>query len=168
MTITKDNSTFTYYIPTPHSLFVSSIGTTPGMSILLTLTILSTSLLLILIFGTIWGLRAGYRGGILDRVLRILGPLFPAIPGWFWAVALLWVLWWKLSLLPLSYIDYIHRASVEGRVTIFTHLKGLALPILTLTIVNVPVYAMMVRNLIMKEREEDYVTIDILKGLPDE
>ncbi|AHL23024.1 ABC-type dipeptide/oligopeptide/nickel transport systems, permease components [Thermococcus nautili] len=165
--ITRGNSTLIYYIPTPHSIFTSTVGTTPGTSILLTLAILSVSLLLILIFGALWGLRAGYREGISDRILRILGPSFSAIPGWFWAVALLWILWWKLSVLPLSYLDYIHRASVEGRVTIFTHLKGLALPILTLTLVNIPVYAMTVRNLIIRAREEDYVITDVLKGLPD-
>ncbi|WP_297549978.1 ABC transporter permease [Thermococcus sp.] len=167
ITITKNESTFTYYVPTPHGIYTSWVGTTPGKSILLTLTIMTLSLLLILIFGALWGLRAGYRGGLPDRILSVLGPSFSAIPGWFWAVVLLWVLWWKLSVLPLSYLDYVHRASVEGRVTIFTYLKGLSLPILTLTLVNIPVYAMTVRNLVVREKSEDYVIIDIIKGLPD-
>ncbi|WP_297469975.1 ABC transporter permease [Thermococcus sp.] len=167
ITITRGNSTFTYYVPTPHGIYTSSVGTTPGKSILLTLAIMTLSLLLILVFGALWGLRAGYRGGLPDRILSVLGPGFSAIPGWFWAVVLLWVLWWKLSVLPLSYLDYVHRASVEGRVTIFTYLKGLSLPILTLTLVNIPVYAMTVRNLVVREKSEDYVVTDIMRGLPD-
>ena len=167
ITITRGNSTFTYYILTPHDIYTSFVGTTPGKSILLTLTIMTLSLLLILGFGVLWELRAGYGGGLSDRVLRVLGPSFSAIPGWFWAVVLLWILWWKLSVLPPSYLDYVHRAGVEGRVTVFTYLKGLSLPILTLTLVNIPIYAMTVRNLVVREKREDYVTTDILKGLPD-
>ncbi|WP_297535232.1 ABC transporter permease [Thermococcus sp.] len=168
ITIQHGNTTSTIIIPSPHETFVSVVGTTPGRAILLTLTILSISLLLIFIIGVVWGLRAGYRGGRSDRLLQFLGPAFSAIPGWFWAVALLWVFWWKLSVFPLSYLDYIHRASVEGNVTVLTHLKGLALPIITLTLVNVPVYAMNVRNLVVRAKNEDYILTDVMKGLPDD
>jgi len=167
VTISRGNYTMTYYIPSPHSVFISLVGTTPGKAILTTLAILTLSLLLILFFGVLWGLKAGYRGGLADRILGVLGPTFSAIPGWFWAVVLLWVLWWRLSVLPLSYLDYIHQASVEGNLTLLTYLKGLALPILTLTLVNVPVYAMTVRNLVVRTKNEDYVVTDVLKGLPD-
>ncbi|WP_457751476.1 ABC transporter permease subunit [Thermococcus sp.] len=79
----------------------------------------------------------------------------------------MWILWWKLSVAPLSYIDYIHQAEANGHVTLLTYIYGMAIPVLTLTFVNTAVYAYNVRTLVVKELDQDYFMVDLLKGLPD-
>jgi len=133
----------------------------------LSLTILIMTTSIIFIFGLYWGLKAGYKGGLWDRLLSTIAPIFSGIPAWFWALLFVWTLWWNYSIGDISYTNSIMRAKAQGEVTTLTHLHALFLPVIALTFSNVVVYAFNVRNLVKKESFEEYFFIDILKGLPE-
>ncbi|WP_297476786.1 ABC transporter permease [Thermococcus sp.] len=165
--IHEGNSVMYIPHPSPHQIFHMLVGTSPQMAILNTLFLLSVTMVLVFTVGGYWGLKAGYQGGRWDGVLAVLAPMFSAIPGWFWGIFLMWALWWKLSIVPLSYIDYVHMVEGTGKPTPFTYLYALTIPTLTLTFANVAVYAYNVRNLVRNELHEEYFLADVLKGLPD-
>lgn len=158
---------YVFYRPSPRERFVGLYKTTPEHAILLTLVILSLTMALIFLTGLYWGIRAGYKGGWSDRVLSFLAPIFSGIPGWFWAILMMWLLWWNLDISTINYMDYIKHAEGMKQLNLFTYLKALLLPVITLTASNVVVYAFSVRNLIVKERSAEYFAIDPLKGLSD-
>lgn len=121
----------------------------------------------ILTFGLYLGLRAGYRGGLADKVLSVLTPVFSAIPSWFIAVVLLYTLYWKASILPVNFEDYLRDASLNGDSTALAYLVGLLLPVLTLVVAMIWEYAFNVRNMVKFEAMSDHVVYDRAKGLPD-
>jgi len=133
----------------------------------LSFAVLAMTTLLIFVFGLYWGLRAGYRGGLWDKILSGLAPLFSGIPAWFWALLFVWTLWWKWNIGDISYTNSLMRARAYGGIGVLTYLNALLLPVIALTFSNVVVYAFNVRNLVKKEAFEEYFFIDILKGLPD-
>lgn len=165
--IRGQNEVIEIHISSPSEMFYHVVGVSAGDAILNTLLLLTLTMILVFVIGLSWGLRAGYKGGWWDKTLRATAPLFSAIPGWFWGIFLMWVLWWKLSVVPLSYIDYIHQVEANGHVTPLTYLYAMTIPVLTLTFVNTAVYAYNVRTLVVKELDQDYFMVDLLKGLPD-
>ncbi|NJF25034.1 ABC transporter permease [Thermococcus sp. Bubb.Bath] len=162
-----ENGVYRFYIPSPREKFMHMYGTTPQHAILLTFTVLSLSMVLIFLAGLYWGVHAGYKRGWSDRILSALAPVFSGIPGWFWAILLMWLLWWRLDLSTINYIDYIKHAQGMKRLGITTYLNALLLPVATLTLSNIVVYAFNVRNLIVRESGSEHVLVDILKGLPE-
>ncbi len=165
--IKTEKGVYVSYSPSPREWFVGLYKTTPEHAILLTFVILSLTMALIFLTGLYWGVRAGYKGGWSDRVLSSLAPIFSGIPGWFWAILMMWLLWWNLNVSTINYMDYIKHAEGMKQLDLFTYLNALLLPIITLTVSNVVVYTFSVRNLIVKERSAEYFSIDPLKGLPD-
>ncbi|CAD5243240.1 ABC transporter permease subunit [Thermococcus camini] len=155
------------YNPSPRESFEEAFMTTPEKAILTTFTVLLLTMTLVFLLGLYWGLKAGYQGGQWDKVLSTLAPIFSAIPGWFWAIFLLWTLWWRLDLSTIDYTSYIARAKATGEVSVFTYLNALLLPVLTLTFANVVIYAFNVRTLVRRETHEEHFFADVLKGLPD-
>ncbi|ASJ11506.1 ABC transporter permease subunit [Thermococcus thioreducens] len=123
--------------------------------------------LFILTFGLYLGLRAGYKGGKTDRLLSLLTPLFSAIPSWFIAVVLLYMLYWKVSLLPIDFEGYLRRTSIDGGSLPVVYIIGLLLPVFTLVVAMIWEYAFNVRNLVRFESNEGHVLYDRAKGLPD-
>ncbi|NJE30235.1 ABC transporter permease [Thermococcus sp. 18S1] len=161
------NMTAKIYHPSPREVFEKAFRTTPERAILTTFTVLLLTMVLVFLLGLYWGLKAGYRGGWWDRILSALAPIFSAIPGWFWAIFLLWMLWWRLDLSTIDYMGYIAHAKATGEISVLTYLNALLLPVLTLTFANVVIYAFNVRTLVKKETHEEHFFADVLKGLPD-
>ncbi|AMQ18777.1 hypothetical protein A0127_06120 [Thermococcus peptonophilus] len=158
---------FRDYKTTPRELFQYVTGITPETTVLTTLSLLTIVMLIVLPLGLYWGLHAGYRGGLSDKILLILAPVFSGIPAWFWGLFLLWTLWWKFDIGTISYLNYIHREMANGGPGISDYFTALLIPLLALTIGNIAVYAFHVRNFVKKEVKEDYFFADVMKGLPE-
>ncbi|MBP1911580.1 hypothetical protein [Thermococcus stetteri] len=105
---------FREYRITPGELFQHVTGITHETAVLTTFFLLAVTMLIVLPLGLYWGLHAGYKGGVSDRILLILAPVFSGIPAWFWGLFLLWTLWWKFDIGTISYLNYIHREMANG------------------------------------------------------
>jgi len=130
-----------------------------------TLAILLIVELTVLGAGTYLGLRAGYEGGRLDALVSALAQLFSALPVWFIG-ALIFLLAWRFSVVP----DFTMRVqlSVTGSIgKASAYLVGLLLPAITMVLASVWEYAYTLRNIVVGERESDYVTYDRARGLPE-
>ncbi|MFA4701824.1 ABC transporter permease subunit [Pyrococcus kukulkanii] len=143
-------------------LKVSPIG-----ALLTTLLVLSLSMILIFIGGLILGTLAGFKGGTLDKLVLNLAPIFSAIPGWFWGVLFLWLLWWRLDLFTIDFQRHVLTVQAKGESMVLGYLKASAIPVLTLFFTNVLPYAFIVRNIVRKERINYFITVDRLKGFPE-
>ncbi|WP_052696192.1 ABC transporter permease subunit [Palaeococcus ferrophilus] len=140
----------------------------PGyMFIVKSLIILALTELFILTAGLYLGLRAGYNGGLLDRAVSGLAPIFSAIPSWFIAILFLFFFAWKSSFLPLDFERYIMDVRLEGGSVPRAYLVGLLLPVLTLVVAMIWEYAFNVRNLVRYESQSEHVLYDRARGLPD-
>ena len=165
--VTYNGTTYRYYDPAPRELFIKWLKTTPEKSIAVTISLLFLSMAIIFPLGLYWGLRAGHKGGISDRILLLLAPVFSGVPGWFWGLMFLWVLWWRFDVGAVSYMNHIQMAKVHGSVGLADHFIALLIPVLALTFANIAIYAFNVRNLVKQEAQEGYFLVDSLKGLPD-
>jgi len=165
--IEYNGTTYQYYYPPPREIFIEWLKITPEKCIAITISILLLSMAIIFPLGLYWGLKAGHKGGIPDRILLLLAPVFSGFPGWFWGLMFLWVLWWRFDIGTISYINHIQKAEAHGSVGLVDHLVGLLIPVLALTFANITIYAFNVRNLVKQEAHEGYFLVDVLKGLPD-
>ncbi|WP_240910806.1 ABC transporter permease [Thermococcus sp. MAR1] len=147
--------------------FIEMYMISPEGAILTTMVVLALTMALVFVLGLYWGLKAGYNGKRSDRILTTLAPVFSAIPGWFWGVFLIWVLWWRTGLSTIDYMTYIARARLNDELGFGTYLNAMLIPVLTLTFANVVIYAFNVRTLVRKEMHEEHFFADVLKGLPD-
>ena len=130
-----------------------------------TVVILLIVELTILGLGTYLGLRAGYEGGRLDALVSALAQLFSAVPVWFIG-ALFFLLAWRFSVIP----DFTMRVqlSVTGSIgKASAYLVGYLLPALTMILASIWEYAYTLRNIVVGERESDYITYDKARGLPE-
>ncbi|HHI00226.1 MAG TPA: ABC transporter permease [Thermococcus litoralis] len=164
---TYEGKTYQFYILSPRGVFTTWLKITPEKSIAMTISLLLLSMGIIFPLGLYWGLRAGHRGGISDRILLLLAPVFSGVPGWFWGLMFLWVLWWRFDVGTVSYMNYIQRVEAHGSAGLIDHFIALLIPVLALTFANIVIYAFNVRNLVKQEAHEEYFLVDCLKGLPD-
>jgi len=147
--------------------FIEAYKISPEGAVITTMVVLALTMALVFVLGLYWGLKAGYNGKRSDRILSTLAPVFSAIPGWFWAIVLIWTVWWRTDLATIDYMTYIARARLNDELEIRTYLNALLIPVLTLTFANVVIYTFNVRTLVKNEMHEEHFFADVLKGLPD-
>ena len=130
-----------------------------------TFSILIIAEVMILIFGLYLGLRAGYNGGIAEKLVSTLAPFFSAIPAWFVGAILVLILW-STGHSPIFWMN-IQQAAANNTLNAMTYIKYYLPPAFTLFLAMVWEYAFTISTFIREEKGEYHVVADKAKGLPD-
>jgi peptide/nickel transport system permease protein len=109
-----------------------------------------------LIFGLTAGYFAGIKpGGRADLILTVVALVFNSLPDFFLGVALLYVVGFKMGILPL------------GGYGPPPHIRNVILPALTLAVIGAATYQRLLRTQMAEVRNEDFVRTARAKGLAD-
>lgn len=118
-----------------------------------------------LIAGLYLGLKAGYNGKKVEKLVSTLAPFLSAIPSWFIG-AILFLILWDLGYTP-DFQMRMQQASINGSSDWSTYFLAYLPPALTVFLSMVFEYAFIVKNLVAQERIANHVIADRAKGLPD-
>jgi len=119
----------------------------------------------VLLAGLYLGVRAGYNGGKMEKVISVVTPFVSAIPSWFIGT-LVFLSMWDMGYNP-DFQMRIQEASVKNSLSTTTYLLAYIPPVIVVFLTMVFEYAFIVMNLVANEKTEDHITADIAKGLPD-
>jgi len=119
-----------------------------------------------LIFSTILALTLGLfagakKGGIADKLSRVLGVVGIAIPDFFIGLALLNVFAYRVSWLPSG------NRVAPGQITFWDRFPNYILPVATLTIAMLAVLIRYTRNSVLDTLNRDFVKTARSKGVPE-
>lgn len=107
-----------------------------------------------LLFGLTAGFFAGVKpGGRADLILTTIALVFNALPDFFLGVVLLYLVGFKLGILPL------------GGYGPPPHIRNVILPAFTLAVIGAATYQRLLRTQMAEVRQEDYVRTARAKGL---
>ena len=127
-----------------------------------TLELVLTALILSTILALTLGLFAGAKkGGIADKLSRVLGVVGIAIPDFFIGLALLNVFAYRVSWLPSG------NRVAPGQVTLWDRFPNYILPVATLTIAMLAVLIRYTRNSVLDTLNRDFVKTARSKGVPE-
>ena len=127
-----------------------------------TLELVLSALILSTILALTLGLFAGAKkGGIADKLSRILGVVGIAIPDFFIGLALLNVFAYRVSWLPSG------NRVAPGQVTLWDRFPNYILPVATLTIAMLAVLIRYTRNSVLDTLNRDFVKTARSKGVPE-
>ena len=127
-----------------------------------TLELVLSALILSTILALTLGLFAGAKkGGIADKLSRILGVIGIAIPDFFIGLALLNVFAYRVSWLPSG------NRVAPGQVTFWDRFPNYILPVATLTIAMLAVLIRYTRNSVLDTLNRDFVKTARSKGVPE-
>lgn len=127
-----------------------------------TLELVLSALILSTILALTLGLFAGAKkGGIADRLSRILGVVGIAIPDFFIGLVLLNIFAYRVSWLPSG------NRVAPGQVTLWDRFPNLILPVATLTIAMLAVLIRYTRNSVLDTLNRDFVKTARSKGVPE-
>ncbi|MBI2339119.1 MAG: ABC transporter permease [Deltaproteobacteria bacterium] len=111
------------------------------------------ALSLALVFGVLAGLKAAARPeGLIDRFLKLAGPVVLSLPSFVKAVLLIMIFSFWLKCLP--------PALWEG-------IRSSLLPVLTLALVPLAYFAQLTRAGVLSQLRQDYVKTARAKGVPE-
>lgn len=144
------------------------------------LELMGAALLLALLAGVPLGVMAALRrGGMADRIVRVMAVAGAAIPA-FWFGAVLIILFYRdLGWFPASgRFTGIPPAPATGLLTIDALIAGdwrgfriacahLALPVLTLALLDLGLFARLARNQTLGVMAQDYIRVARAAGLPE-
>jgi peptide/nickel transport system permease protein len=127
-----------------------------------TLELVLSALILSTILALTLGLFAGAKkGGIADKLSRVLGVVGIAIPDFFIGLALLNVFAYRVSWLPSG-----NRVAPD-QVTLWDRFPNYILPVATLTIAMLAVLIRYTRNSVLDTLNRDFVKTARSKGVPE-
>lgn len=127
-----------------------------------TLELVLSALILSTILALTLGLFAGAKkGGIADKLSRVLGVVGIAIPDFFIGLALLNVFAYRVSWLPSG------NRVAPGQVTLWDRIPNYILPVATLTIAMLAVLIRYTRNSVLDTLNRDFVKTARSKGVPE-
>ena len=127
-----------------------------------TLELVLTALILSTILALTLGLFAGAKkGGIADKLSRVLGVVGIAIPDFFIGLALLNVFGYRVSWLPSG------NRVAPGQITFWDRFPNYILPVATLTIAMLAVLIRYTRNSVLDTLNRDFVKTARSKGVPE-
>jgi peptide/nickel transport system permease protein len=127
-----------------------------------TLELVLSALILSTILALTLGLFAGAKkGGIADKLSRVLGVVGIAIPDFFIGLALLNVFAYRVSWLPSG------NRVAPGQVTLWDRFPNYILPVATLTIAMLAVLIRYTRNSVLDTLNKDFVKTARSKGVPE-
>jgi peptide/nickel transport system permease protein len=149
------------------SQYPAHVSTLLGQTIPWTLTLVGTATVIAFFLGTVLGILAGWRhGGWLERLLPAL-MFLQAIPYFFLALVLLYVLAINVHIFPIG------QGYAGGLVPgwhwnfISSAILHSLLPALTIVITSVAGWMLQMRNVMITTIGEDYVLAAQAKGLRD-
>lgn len=130
-----------------------------------TLLLVSLSILLAVVAGLGLGtLMALSAGKLRDRVLSVVTLLFYSLPS-FWIALMLMVLFAvQLGWLPTGGQQTLGRR-LSGIDLVIDRARYLVMPMLSLALYYVAVYARLTRTAVLEMRQQDYVRTAVAKGL---
>jgi peptide/nickel transport system permease protein len=127
-----------------------------------TLELVLSALILSTILALTLGLFAGAKkGGIADKLSRVLGVVGIAIPDFFIGLALLNVFAYRVSWLPSG------NRVAPGQITLWDRFPNYILPVATLTIAMLAVLIRYTRNSVLDTLNRDFVKTARSKGVPE-
>ena len=127
-----------------------------------TLELVLTALILSTILALTLGLFAGAKkGGIADKLSRVLGVVGIAIPDFFIGLVLLNIFAYRVSWLPSG------NRVAPGQVTFWDRFPNYILPVATLTIAMLAVLIRYTRNSVLDTLNRDFVKTARSKGVPE-
>ena len=127
-----------------------------------TLELVLSALILSTILALTLGLFAGAKkGGIADKLSRVLGVVGIAIPDFFIGLALLNVFAYRVSWLPSG------NRVAPGQITFWDRFPNSILPVATLTIAMLAVLIRYTRNSVLDTLNRDFVKTARSKGVPE-
>ena len=127
-----------------------------------TLELVLSALVLSTILALTLGLFAGAKkGGIADKLSRILGVVGIAIPDFFIGLVLLNIFAFRVEWLPTG------NRVAPGQVTFWDRFPNLILPVATLTIAMLAVLIRYTRNSVLDTLNRDFVKTARSKGVPE-
>ena len=149
------------YFPTP-------VMTVIGQGSPWTLVLATVSVVISFVLGTLLGVVIAWRRGSgLDTVLPPLLTFFSAVPYFWLALILLYVLGFTLNLFPLNggySIDVTPGLTSDFLASAVQHSL---LPALTLVLSSIAGWVLGMRNAMITTLSEDYVLMAEAKGLPE-
>jgi peptide/nickel transport system permease protein len=148
--------------------FPTSVTSVIAQDLPWTLVLVGVSVIISFVLGTLIGMFIAWRrGSIADTVLPPFMILFSAVPYFWLALILLYVLGFKLNLFPLSG-GYNSSVSPGLNGDFLASAIGHAiLPALTIVISSIAGWMLGMRNTMITTLTEDYVLMAQAKGLPD-
>ena len=127
-----------------------------------TLELVLSALILSTLLALALGLFAGAKkGGIADKLSRVLGVIGIAIPDFFIGLVLLNIFAFRVEWLPTG------NRVAPGQVTLWDRLPNLILPVATLTIAMLAVLIRYTRNSVLDTLNRDFVKTARSKGVPE-
>ena len=127
-----------------------------------TLELVLSALILSTILALTLGLFAGAKkGGIADKLSRVLGVIGIAIPDFFIGLVLLNIFAFRVEWLPTG------NRVAPGQVTFWDRFPNLILPVATLTIAMLAVLIRYTRNSVLDTLNRDFVKTARSKGVPE-
>jgi len=127
-----------------------------------TLELVLSALILSTLLALTLGLFAGAKkGGIADKLSRVLGVIGIAIPDFFIGLVLLNIFAFRVEWLPTG------NRVAPGQVTLWDRLPNLILPVATLTIAMLAVLIRYSRNSVLDTLNRDFVKTARSKGVPE-
>lgn len=131
-----------------------------------TLAITVTSALLAFAIGTLLGAAAAQRAGsVKDSALSFGNYALFAMPGFWLGLILMVIFSSKLGWMPTAGMRNV-RANYTGIRDALDVLHHMILPVVTLTLVQIPIYFRITRASVIEQRQEDYMTTFRATGLP--
>ncbi len=132
-----------------------------------TLVLVGVSVIISFVLGTLLGIFVAWRrGSIFDTVLPPLTTIFYAVPYFWLALLLVYILGFKLNLFPLSggyNTSFIPGLNPDFITSAITHS---ILPALTIVLASISGWLLGMRNTMITTMTEDYVLMAQAKGLP--
>lgn len=137
------------------------------------------SILLATLFGILIGvISATKKDSIIDVVLRVISLGGVSIPGFFLALILQYIFYWKLNLLPgggrlelgvnlqsITGLNLIDSLITMNWTAFISSLKCLILPSLCLAYIALSTIARMTRSMMLEVMSQDYIKTAKAKGL---
>lgn len=131
-----------------------------------TLLLTITSAVLALVIGTLLGVAAAQRAGSFqDSALSFGNYALFAMPGFWLGLILMVIFSSKLGWFPTAGMRSV-RENYTGMRDALDVLHHLVLPMVTLTLVQVPIYFRITRASVIQQRQEDYMTTFRATGMP--
>ena len=147
------------YFPAP---VTQVIGTGLGWTLLLT----GTAAILSFALGSLLGVLAAWkRGGWLDSLGAPLLVFLGAFPYFWLAMAALWLFGFRLGWFPLAHAHADHLSPGGSLEFLGSVVRHAALPALTIVVATLGGWLLGMRNTMIGELGEDYVTLAHAKGL---
>lgn len=131
-----------------------------------TVLLFTTSIVLELVLGIWLGVKQAERAGkTLDRSTSVVTMIVYGLPTWWVAMIAIMLLAYRIPLFPSGGMHALPPP--QGFAGVIDLAWHMALPLITLVIVNFWGVALLSRNIVLSILQEDYITAARARGLPE-